>query len=304
MTLEAPASSRVAARRRADLALIGVAALWGLTFPLVKDALDAAGPFTFVAARFGLAALVMAPWVILRARGPGRKVRFWDRSLILAGALLGGLLFAGYAFQTAGLQYTGAGRAGFITGLNVVLVPLIGGLLGRQKIDRAIVCGVTLALAGLVLLSLRELATQALDVTLGDLLVFGCAWAFAAHILVVDRFAPGHDVVPLTFAQIAVVAALATAAALLWETPSAAELGAIAAAAIFTGLLCTVAAFTFQVYAQRFTSPTHTALIFSAEPVFAALFAYLLAGERLGPAELGGCALILGGMLVVQLRPG
>ena len=288
-----------AAQRRADLALLGVAAAWGATFVMVKDALDQVGPLTFVAFRFGLSALAMLPF-LLRAPRRARPDRTRG-GVALAGALVGTFLFAGYALQTAGLQFTGAGRAGFITGLNVVIVPLLAATLGRQRIGRPVVIGVALAMAGLALLSLGDLASQPLAASLGDLLVLGCAVAFALHILAVGRFAVLHDVLCLTFVQIAAVAVFATLAALLWEQPTVESLVAVWPAAAFTGLICTVVAFSIQVQAQRFTSPTHTALVFSTEPVFAAAFAYWLGGEVFGPAELLGCGLILAGMVLAQL---
>ena len=299
------ADHRASARRWADLALLGVSGVWGATFVMVKDALADVGPLTFVAFRFGLAALALLPLLWVRrggckSDGGGPNAA---PGLARAGTVVGVCLFAGYAFQTAGLQFTGAGRAGFITGLSVVIVPLLSALLGRRPIERAVGVGVLSATAGLALLSLGDPAARALEVGLGDVLVFGCAWCFAFHILAVGRLAPGRSAVRLAFAQILVVAVLSGAAALIWERPTWDGLVAVWPAAAFTGLLCTVVGFTVQTRAQSFTSPSHTALIFSSEPVFAALFAYVFANERLGVPELLGCALILGGMLIVQLAP-
>jgi len=164
---------------------------------------------------------------------------------------------------------------------------------------------VALATTGLALLSL----TSGLRIALGDLLVLGCAFSFAAHILLTGHFAPRHDPLLLTLGQVLTVAALSAAAALLfdlpvWGPPALAgrlNSGVIGAAA-FTGLVATAAAFGIQTVAQRFTTSTHTALIFSAEPVFAGLFSFLLTGEVLGPRQLLGCALILAGMVVAEMR--
>jgi drug/metabolite transporter (DMT)-like permease len=283
--------ARIGRRLLADLSLLGVAAVWGLTFVMVKEALEAAGPLTFLALRFTLATLLLAPlWLARRAAG-GRAVA--------AGLLVGLCLFAGYALQTAGLQFTSASKAGFITGLSVVAVPAIGAAVARRWPAPALLVGVGLAASGLGLLSLREAAA----VQLGDLLVLGCALAFALHILVLGHLAPRFDVLSLTTWQIVAAAALTAVGAGLFERPSAEQLGAILPAAAFTGLFATVAAFYLQTQAQRFTTPTHTALIFSTEPVFAGLFGYLLAGERLDGRALLGCGLILAGMLVAQLAP-
>ena len=286
--------------------MLVVAGLWGATFVMVKDALADVGPMTFVAFRFALAAVAMLPFLWLGFRGS--KPRRSDpeatasTGLVWAGLIVGACLFAGYAFQTAGLQFTGAGRAGFITGLSVVIVPVLGAVLGRNPIGRSVLVGVGCATAGLALLSLGDPESRRLELNLGDALVFGCAWGFGLHILAVGRLARAHRTVRLAFAQILVVAVLSAAAATIWEQPSPAGLVAVWPAAAFTGLLCTVIGFTVQTRAQAFTSPTHTALILSTEPVFALLFAALLVGERLGTPELLGCGLILGGMLLAQLR--
>jgi drug/metabolite transporter (DMT)-like permease len=278
------------ARLGADLGLLLVTAIWGATFVMVKEALAGAGPLTFVALRFSLAAAVILPLLQLRPQPPSWR-------LARAGALIGFFLFAGYALQTAGLQFTSASKAGFITGLSVVIVPLLEALNLRRPPTRSTLAGVVLATLGLALLTLGgDLAVE-----LGDLLVLGCALAFALHILSVDRYAGHHDPLALTSAQIVPAALLTSLGALAFEQPTAAQLLAVLPAALFTGLFATVAAFYLQTLAQRFTTPTHTALIFTMEPVFAGLFAYLVAGEQLGPAALTGCGLILVGMLVAQL---
>ena len=152
---------------------------------------------------------------------------------------------------------------------------------------------------GLALLSLRA----GLAVSIGDVLVFGCAVAFAAHILLTGRFALRYDPMSLTFGQIVVVAGLSGACALALE-PRVALSQEVLFAAAFTGLLATSAAFGIQVVAQRFTTATHTALIFAGESVFAALTSFLLIGEVLGPRQLFGCGMILGGMVVAELKEG
>jgi drug/metabolite transporter (DMT)-like permease len=278
------------ARVWADLGLLLVTAIWGVTFVMVKEALAATGPLTFVALRFILAAAVVLPLLRLRI---GRVTRVLARD----GALVGCFLFVGYALQTAGLQFTSASKAGFITGLSVVIVPLLEALALRRPPTPATLVGVALATSGLALLTL----SGDFSVELGDLLVLGCALAFALHILSVHRYAGRHDALALTSAQIVAAALLNSLGALLFEAPTADQLLAVLPAALFTGLFATVAAFYLQTLSQRFTTPTHTALIFTMEPVFAGLFAFLVAGEQLGLAALAGCGLILIGMLVAQL---
>ena len=309
----------------ADAALLGVTAIWGATFVMVKDAVASFPVFSFMTLRFVFAALVLVPFVVLRRRGRGAEGQRSGGAgggdplalrlshspflpLSLAPVLIGIALFAGYAFQTAGLHLTTPAKAGFITGLSVVIVPVVAALWLRQAPERNAWLGVGLAMIGLSLLSLQN----GLAIAPGDLLVFCCALAFAAHILLTGRFAPRFDPVLLTFGQIVVVMLLSGVAALLFDVRPSGGLTSLFAglnrqvlfAAAFTGLFATSLAFGVQTVAQRFTSSTHTALIFAAEPVFAALFSFLLIGEVLGPRQVLGCGLILAGMIVAEMRRG
>jgi drug/metabolite transporter (DMT)-like permease len=268
---------------------------------MVKDALSFAGPFAFLSMRFALATVLLAPallWARQRAAVDGPLAR--------AGGVLGALLCAGYGFQTAGLQLTTPARAAFITGLSVVVVPMLTGLALHRPVARGVWVGVCLATAGLALLSLgpellaghgRLVDPQTL---IGDLLVLGCAFVFGGHVFMAGEYAPRFEAFSLTTIQLAVATALATLVAAGFEQPRLDQLGPILPAAAFTGVFATVLAFTIQLRAQRFTSATHTALVFATEPVFGALFAYLLAGEVLAPPAVVGCLLILAGMLVAQ----
>jgi drug/metabolite transporter (DMT)-like permease len=288
---------------RADLALLGVAAVWGATFVMVKDALAFAGPFAFLAVRFSLATLLLAP---LLAWAP-RRAALLHAGLVRAGAILGLLLCAGYSFQTAGLQFTTPARAAFITGLSVVVVPLLTAGVLRRRVGAGVWLGVGLATLGLALLSIGEelLAGRGRLIDprtlVGDLLVLGCAFVFGAHVFLAGEYAPRFDALTLTLVQLGAAAALAGLLTAGLEHPRPDQLLPILPAATFTGVFATVVAFTIQLRAQRFTSATHTALIFSTEPVFGAAFAFVLAGEILVPAAILGCGLILAGMLVAQL---
>jgi drug/metabolite transporter (DMT)-like permease len=281
--------NRASSGHLADLALLAVAAVWGLTFVVIKESLAHVGPLTFVAMRFALAAAVLGPIAARRLRLRG----------LPHGVLAGLALLSGYLLQTAGLQFTSAARAGFITGLSVVLVPALGALLLRAPITTWVGLGVALATAGLALLSLESVD----GLNVGDLLVLGCALGFAGHILLLARFAPGQDPLALTATQIATAGALSALAVPIFEPIALDKVSAALPAAALTGLFATALAYAVQTAAQRATPPTHTALIFSTEPVFAALFAFLLAGERLAPPQVFGATLILAGMLVVQLEP-
>jgi len=280
-------------RWQADLTLAFVALIWGSTFVVVKNALDAVGPLTFVAVRFWLAALLL--YVLF-----ARRMRHLTRQEMWAGGLIGVWLMLGYSFQTIGLQTTTTAKAGFITGLSVVIVPVLATILLRRPPDRGTVTGIVAATVGLGFLTLNE----DLRVQSGDLWVMGCAFAFALHIITVSRFSPQFDPVRLAVVQIQVVAVLAGIAALIFEQPSLRLPLESWGAMIFTGVTATALAFGLQVYVQRFTTPTHTALIFSLEPVFAAFFGWWWAHERLGAKELIGCGLILAGMIVAELGDG
>jgi drug/metabolite transporter (DMT)-like permease len=297
-------------RLLADLALVLVTIIWGSTFVMVKNVVASYPPFSFLTIRFSLAALALVPFVWLeqgrakaqvRRRGvAGRPPDQTPRLRRQAAPLLIGLaLFAGYTCQTLGLQLTTPAKAGFITGTYVVIVPLVMAVVLRQRPGRNATLGVALAMVGLAFLSLRA----GLTISPGDALVFVCAIAFAAHILLTGRFALRYDPMLLTLGQIVVVAGLSGLCALALE-PRVALNREVLFAAAFTGLLATSAAFGIQVIAQRFTTSTHTALIFAGESVFAALASYLLIGEVLGPRQLLGCVLILGGMIVAELKEG
>ncbi len=276
-------------RWQADLTLAGLALIWGATFVVVQNALDIVGPLTFVAWRFVLAAAVLGGLFWRRMGG-------LTRADVLAGSWLGVFMTGGYIFQTIGLQTTSSAKAAFITGLSVVIVPVLATLLLRRPPGRAPIVGIVLATVGLAALTLnRDLSIQR-----GDLWVLACAMMFALHIVGVSHFSPRHDTIRLTLVQIVVVMVLGTASAFAFERPTltlpANTWGAIA----FTGVVATALVFSLQVHVQRFTTPTHTALLFSLEPVFAAFFGWWWAGELLGPREWIGCGLILGGMLVAE----
>jgi len=296
---------------QADLALLAVALIWGATFVMVKKAVMDFPVFAFLSLRFVLAfvTLGIVIWwkrkgaltslsVQERANSSANRMVILDRREVRAGSLVGLALFAGYAFQTVGLKYTSPSKAGFITGLSVVIVPLFSALFLRRSPSYPAILGVVLATVGLALLSLRGNWT----IARGDALVLGCAFAFALHIVLVGAFASKMDPLNLTAMQIATVALMSGLVSLTMERPWPTASKSVYFAAFFTGIFATSLAFAVQNAAQRFTSPTHTALIFSTEPVFAALFGYLLAGERLGGRALLGCGLILAGMMVAEVR--
>lgn len=276
-------------RLYADLALLAVTAIWGATFVIVKDAVSCYPAFSFLSLRFALAVFSFLP-LLLGNRNPAKLGE------LKAGFLTGFFLFAGYAFQTLGLKFTTASKAGFITGLSVVIVPILSALFLGQSPPRRVWVGAGLATIGLAFLSLKGSFIP----STGDLLVLACAVAYAAQIVALGKFAPRMHPFPLTFAQLLIVMFMSIALALSIERPVPIPTSKVIWAAIFTGIPATSLAFCVQTFAQKYTSPSHAALIFSAEPVFAALFAFLIAGETLGPRELLGCILIIAAMLLAE----
>jgi drug/metabolite transporter (DMT)-like permease len=291
---------------QADLLLLAVTAIWGATFPMVKNATDLSGggvpTYWFLAFRFTIAALLLA--TLFRRRLAAAPLRTWG-----AGALIGAFLFAGYAFQTFGLAYTTSAKAGFITGLCVVMVPVLAVVWLKRRPNPGAWLGVVTATVGLGLLSLNA----DLKPTYGDLLVFCCAISFALHITSVSRFAGPHDPYALAIIQIGTAGLLSWllhlldkgtlapgVAGVLWFSHPAYVLPY----GLVCGFLATAAAFLLQNVLQPHTTPTHTALIFAAEPVWAAVFSYLLLGETLTLRGYIGAALILGGMLLAELPIG
>ncbi|WP_366924075.1 DMT family transporter [Metallumcola ferriviriculae] len=276
---------------QADLLLLIVALIWGLTFVSVKNALVDIGPYTFNAIRFGIAFIFMGLF-------SGRKLRQINKKSLSAGMTVGMVLFAGYSFQTIGLQYTTASNAGFITGLSVVMVPLFARLLFKRTANRYAILGAITAAAGLGLLSL----SLPLAVNLGDLLVLFCAASFALHIVFVGRYSPNHDTMVLVVIQIGTVAILSGLSALVWEGQAVHFTANVIWGLIITAIPATALAYLIQNWAQKFTTETRTAIILSMEPVFAALFALILLHEALGVKDISGGLLVLAGMLLAELK--
>jgi drug/metabolite transporter (DMT)-like permease len=279
-------------RRLAELALIGVAAVWGLTFVMVQDAIAELPPMAFLAYRFVPAGLLVAAF-------SGRALRRLGPAGWQAGLVMGVFLTAGYVFQTLGLQHTSASNAGFITGLFVVLTPLFGLLLFRISVG-----AVAWAAAGASAVGLFLLSGAGGEASLrGDGLVFLCACAFAIHILVTERAVRRHDVGALVAVQLGACGVFCLAVAALAGDLEAPRGGTVWSALLVTSLIASALGFLVQSYAQRMISSARTALILAAEPAFAGLFGYLLAEDRLSAAGWAGAALILLAIVAVDAVP-
>ena len=270
------------------LALIAVTAVWGVTFVQVKDAVDVYPLFAFLAIRYAIATGVLA--VV-----GGRRVLTLGRSGFAAGAVLGVLLGLGIGLQTAGLERTTVSSTGFITGLYVVLTPLFGLLLFRTRVSLEVWAGVVLAVVGLAMLSGVPVGSPG-----GNLLVLASTGAQALQILMVERYASRYDAIALVLVELGAcfVGFLGIALALgQLEVPRGWTVwGALIVTAVFASAL----GYLIQVWAQRRISAARIAIVFSLETVFAGIFGYWLADDRLGWLGWGGCAVILVGIAVAE----
>jgi len=273
----------------ADLSLLFVALSWGATFIIVKTAVQDLPPFPFLAVRFALAFITLLPFLWTQRQ-------HINLTAIRKGMIIGIFLFWGYASQTIGLQYTTASNAGFITGLNVVIVPIFVACYQRKFPPKTIIIGALSASLGLGLLSVGD----NFSINSGDPVVLICAFCFAAHIFFVGRFAPEVNATVLTAFQILTVSILSGLGTALLPQPPMMFTGYAWFGLILTALICTSLAFFLQSKMQQFTSASHTAIIFAAEPVFSAVFAYLLAGEILSPRGYIGAACVLAGILIAE----
>lgn len=284
---------------KADLLLLIITVIWGASFPIMKIVLAYIPAYAYLTLRFLLAAVVLALIYPTSLKKINRKTLF-------RGCILGLFMFGGMAFQVVGLYTTSASNSGFITGLNVVMVPVISAVLLKKKPDKASVIGVTVAFAGLFFLS----GGLKLDFNFGDFLTFLCAICWAFQIIFIDRFTETEDASLLAILQLAFTG---IASAGMWIGADMGKPmvinGTVILILLFTGILGSALAFGGQTIAQKYTTPTHTSLIFTAEPVFAALFAMVIPNAD-GLTEIPsitkavGCLMILAGMLVSELRLG
>ncbi|WP_064091394.1 DMT family transporter [Rossellomorea aquimaris] len=280
----------------ADLSLLLVAFIWGSTFVMVQSAIEFIPPLLFNGIRFFLAATPLAIFLMFT------RSKLTKKGLI-HGMILGIFLFIGYGFQTLGLLYTTPSKAGFVTGLSVVLVPFLVYLLVKKKPSFGALIGSLLAVTGLYLLMTGH--TQSFNK--GDALVFICAFGFAFHIILTDIFTKKNSLFVITTVQLFTVSILSSVCSLVFEKPfisihsNMIYKKDVISVLLITAILATLFAFIIQTFAQRFTSPSRVAIIFTMEPVFAALCSYFWIGELLGPWAIIGCLFIALGMLLSEL---
>lgn len=285
---------------KADLLLLLTAAIWGFAFVAQRVGMDYVGPFTYNAVRFALGSLSLIPLILLMSKKKQDEHpeihRGNGRALWIGGAIAGCALFAGASLQQAGLVYTTAGKAGFITGLYVVMVPLIG-LFWKQRPKFGTWLGAILAAIGLYFLSVTEEFT----ISFGDLLVLISACFWAGHVLIIGWLSPKMDSLKLAAAQFAICSVLSFLVALGIETMSIESIFQAAIPILYGGLFSVGIAYTLQVVAQKDAHPAHSAILLSLEGVFAAIGGWIMLGEVLTLRGFFGCALMLVGMLLSEL---
>lgn len=307
---------------RNDLMLLMAALIWGASFVAQKAGMEYIGPFTFNAIRFLMGSLVLVPVVLLlggmqkkndaamiasseseqeskldadRKAESEAKLKSDRKTLILGGISCGVVLCVAGTFQQFGMIYTTAGKAGFITALYIVLVPILGLFVGRKVRPILWFC-VVLATAGLYLLCVKE----DLSIGRGDLLVIACAFGFATHILVIDYFSPKTDGVKLSCLQFLTAGLLSTPLAAIFEKIDWANIIACWQPILYSGILSCGVAYTLQVLGQKNTEPTVASLILSLESVFAVIAGIILLHEQISLREFLGCAIMFAAILLAQ----
>jgi len=285
---------------KTDLLMLIAAAIWGFAFVAQREGMETMGPFLFSGVRFLIGVVALSPvvWFLSKKSQQNHKAEVSAKKLIFAGTVAGLLLFGGISCQQVGLQYTTAGKAGFITGLYIFFVPLIGLFLG-QRTGSGTWLGATIALFGLYLLSIQE----DFSIAEGDLLQLICAVFFAAHVLVIGYLAKRMDTLKLALVQYLVCGVISLLIAIAIEMISWDMIVATTIPLLYAGIMSTGIAYTLQVVAQQHAHSSHAAIILSLEGAFAVLGGWLLLGEHLPARGLLGCALMLTGMFLSQLFP-
>ena len=280
------------------LQILSATIIWGCAFVAQSVGMDHLGPMSFQAIRSALAVLALLPVIFLMDRTPAACVSGWKApGLMKTGILCGLALFVAQGLQQVGLMYTEPGKAGFITAMYIVLVPVLGLFLGRRCGIRVWV-SVALAVAGLYLLS----CVGVTRINIGDVLILGAAAAFAVQIVLIDVLAQRLDGIRLNCIQFAMVTILSTLTAAFTETITWQGIWDCAMPLLYTGILSSGVAFTLQILGQQHLSPAPASLIMSLESVFAVLAGWALLHQTLRPVETAGCALVFIGVILSQTK--
>jgi len=286
---------------KADFLLFLTAMIWGAAFVAQRMGMDHVGPFLFNGIRFGLGCISLWPLIWLREKKGFKETVFQAsdlKTVLKAGLIAGVLLFGGSTLQQVGIIYTTAGKAGFITGLYVVIVPILG-LIWKQRPGPGVWIGAFLAAVGLYFLSI----TEELTIAYGDFLVLLCAMVFALHVLAIGWLAPRVDCIKLASAQFGVNSILSLMVAVFVEDISWQGIMDGLLPILYGGFMSAGVAYTLQVVAQKDAPPAHASIILSLESVFAALSGWIILDEQLTCRAILGCVLMFAGMLAAQLWP-
>lgn len=288
-------------KMRANLMLVLTAFIWGTAFVAQIKGMENLGPFSYSATRNLVGGIFLIPVALyFRAKDKTQKTKeqkqYEKKNLILGGLACGVALFVAGSLQQVGLAHTTAGKAGFITALYIVIVPILGIFIGKKI--RPIIWGcVAVAAIGLYLLSI----TNGLHIGKGDLLVLLCAVGFSCHILVIDYFSPKTDGVAMSCIQFLVVAACSAVVMFMIETPTVENIMAAWLPILYAGVLSSGIGYTLQIVAQKDTDPTMASLLMSLESVFALLAGMVALHEVMSGRQILGCALMFAAIIVAQL---
>jgi len=288
----------MSAKLRSDLILLLAAVIWGFAFVAQRIGMEYVGPFTFNGVRFTLGALVLLPFLLYKQKSDQKKFPPVSIRKIIFGVIgTGILLFLGVSFQQIGLKTTTAGKAGFITGLYVIFVPVVGIVLGHRT-NLFTWLGVLFSATGLYLLSIKS----GFSIEHGDLLVLACAGIFTFHVLLIGWLSPRMNSLHLAIGQFSICALLNLVLALLLEPFMMEKIIEAAGPILYGGILSVGVAYTLQVIAQKDAHPAYASIILSLEAVFAALGGWIILHETLSQRSLIGCFLMLTGMVIVQIK--
>ena len=285
-------------RMKNNILLVLTALIWGCAFVAQSVGMDYVGPFTFNMARFLIGAIVLLPviWFMDRQRKTGAEKGAGQKTLIIGGICCGIALAVASTLQQWGILFTTVGKAGFITAMYIVIVPLLGIFIGK-KVRPLIIGCVAIAVVGFYFLCM----TESLRLGLGDFLVLLCAIAFSIHILVIDHFSPKVDGVKMSAIQFLTAAIISAVPTLLWEQPVFTEILQAWQPVLYAGVMSCGVAYTLQIIAQKNADPTVASLLLSLESVFSVLAGWVLLGQGLSLKELFGCVLIFCAIILAQL---
>ncbi len=285
-------------RMKNNILLVLTALIWGCAFVAQSVGMDYVGPFTFNMARFLIGAIVLLPviWFMDRQRKTGAEKGAGQKTLIIGGICCGIALAVASTLQQWGILFTTVGKAGFITAMYIVIVPLLGVFIGK-KVRPLIIGCVAIAVVGFYFLCM----TESLRLGLGDFLVLLCAIAFSIHILVIDHFSPKVDGVKMSAIQFLTAAIISAVPTLLWEQPVLTEILQAWQPVLYAGVMSCGVAYTLQIIAQKNADPTVASLLLSLESVFSVLAGWVLLGQGLSLKELFGCVLIFCAIILAQL---